>query len=228
MLKKNCTPRITPPCHTLRRNHGFTLLEVMVAIVVLSIIMSTAYGALRLGARSWEAGVTRALETGDIRTAAGFLQRQISQAVAMTWPEDVDGRITFSGKRDLLQFIGPAPQQQEYAGLFEYSLAVKTEEYRTPLVLSYVPFNPGGEEFQTPGPDQQQVLVQDLQDVSFDYYGVKAVTGARTANAVARWHRDWADDALQSPVLIRIRVLADPAQQQWPELLIPMRSRHPS
>ena len=105
---------------------------------------------------------------------------------------------------------------------------MKTEDYRKQLVLSYVPFNPGGKEFQAPGPDQQQVLVQDLQDASFDYYGVKAATGARTANAKAGWHRDWAEDALQLPLLIRIRVLADPAQQHWPELLIPMRSRHQS
>ena len=228
MLNMTCTTRMTSSRRIMCRDKGFTLLEVMVAVVVLSIIMSTAYGALRLGARSWEAGVTRALETGYFRTAAGFLQRQISQAVPMTWPGVNNERITFSGKRDQLRFIGPAPQQQESAGLFEYSLTVRPEDNQKQLVLSYVPFNPGGENFQEPEPDQQQVLAGGLQDVSFEYYGINTVSGAKSTNAAPGWYRHWADDALQLPALIRVRILTDPAERQWPELLIPMRSRHQS
>ncbi len=218
----------TCPCHARQRAGGFTLLEVMVAILLLTIIMSTSYGALRLGARSWEAGITRAHETGDFRSAAGFLYRQINQAVAMTWPGENAGRITFSGRHDRLQFIGPAPQQQEYAGLFEYTLAVKTQGSDKQLVLSYVPFNPGGENFQTPEPDQQQVLAQNLSAVAFEYYGINTVTGARTTTAKAAWHRQWAPDAADFPQLIRILVQADPAESQWPELIIAIRARQPS
>jgi general secretion pathway protein J len=218
----------TCPRRALQRNAGFTLLEVMVAILLLTIIMSTAYGALRLGARSWEAGITRAIETGDFRTAAGFLQRQISQTVAMTWPGENAGRITFLGKHDQLRFIGPAPQQQAFAGLFEYSLAVQTEGFEKQLVLSYVPFDPDGESFQTPKPGQQQILAENLTAVSFEYYGVNTVTGARTTTATAAWHRDWAVDAMQLPELIRVQVQAGPAELQWPELIITLRARHQS
>lgn len=216
---------ISRPHHALRRDSGFTLLEVLVAVMVLSIIMTTAFGALRLGARSWEAGVTRAIETGDFRTAAGFLQRQINQTLAMTWPGENTGRIAFSGLRNRLRFIGPAPQQQQYAGLFEYTLAVRTQDLEKELVLSYVPFNPGNNNFQTPRPDQQQVLAQGLTAVSFEYYGVNTVTGATTTTAAAAWHRHWAPDAQQLPELIKIHVQAESPERQWPDLIIAVHAR---
>ena len=211
-----------------RHDRGFTLLEVMVAIVLLSIIMTTAYGALRLGARSWEAGVTRAVATGDYRTAVEIVQRQASQALAITWPDDATRPIAFTGEQDRCRFIAPAPQQYRQAGLFEYTLAVSASDTGKQLLLSYMPYRPGGSDFRNPDPEQQLILADGLMAVSIDYFGAEPVTGARTANAPAAWHRQWPAQAQQLPELVRIRVEAKPAGQQWPELIIPMRARRPS
>ena len=51
----------------MKSKSGFTLLEVMVAMVVLTLIMTSAFGALRLGERSWEAGLARATESSRRR-----------------------------------------------------------------------------------------------------------------------------------------------------------------
>ena len=106
---------------------GFTLLEVLVAVVIMAVIMTTAFGALRLGGRSWEAGVTRASDNERFRAVADLLRRQVSQVIPMTWPDGSKKRIAFEGASDQLRFVSPAPQQHRQAGLFEYGLS--TQQY---------------------------------------------------------------------------------------------------
>ncbi len=135
---------------SIRRNHGFTLLEVLVAVVIMAVIMTTAFSALRLGGRSWEAGVTRASDNERFRTVAGLLRRQISQVIPMTWPNHTEKRMAFEGTSEQLRFVAPAPQQYTQAGLFEYGLSTQQEGLDTNLILSFIPFNPDSESFQTP------------------------------------------------------------------------------
>jgi general secretion pathway protein J len=210
------------PHSSLRRNKGFTLLEVLVAVVIMAVIMTTAFGALRLGGRSWEAGIARASGNEAFRAVADLLRRQIAQIIPMTWPGDTETRIALEGTSEQLRFVAPAPQQYRHAGLFEYSLTVQRQGLDTNLVLSYIPFIPDGEEFQTPASHQQVQLVEGLQRVSFDYFGNPANTGvrARSNKEPPRWHRRWDADAQEFPDLIRVRMEVNEGQQPWPDLYL--------
>jgi len=210
------------PHSRLRRNKGFTLLEVLVAVVIMAVIMTTAFGALRLGGRSWEAGITRASGNEAFRAVADLLRRQIAQIIPMTWPGDTETRIALEGTSEQLRFVAPAPQQYRHAGLFEYSLTVQRQGLDTNLVLSYIPFIPDGEEFQTPASHQQVQLVEGLQRVSFDYFGNPANTGitARSNKQPPRWHQRWDADAQEFPDLIRLRMEVNEGQQPWPDLYL--------
>ena len=207
---------------SLRRNNGFTLLEVLVAVVIMAVIMTTAFGALRLGGRSWEAGIKRASENETFRSVADLLQRQVSQVIPMTWPDDTEKRIAFEGAPNQLRFIAPAPQQHQQAGLFEYSLTAQRQGLDTRLVLFYIPFNPDAEEFQTLASQQQVLLVEGLESVVFDYYGSLANTGIRSTKNIEpqRWHQRWDADAQNFPDLVRLRMEVSEGQQPWPELYL--------
>ena len=50
---------------------AFTLLEIMVAMTILTLIVTAAFGALRLGERSWESGLRHSTETETLRTVSG-------------------------------------------------------------------------------------------------------------------------------------------------------------
>ena len=216
---------VTKARETIRRNTGFTLLEVLVAIVIMAVIMTTAFGALRLGGRSWEAGVTRASDNESFRAVADLLRRQVSQVIDMRWEDGTEKRIAFAGTSGQLHFVAPAPRQYRRAGLFEYGLIVQRDGQDTNLLLSFVPFNPDAEAFQTPARDQLLRLVGGLQSVSFDYFGNPGTTTGRASRArkntqPPRWHRRWDADAQQYPDLIRIRMEVNEGQQPWPDLYL--------
>jgi len=216
MQRRSDVPR---PLHL---HSGFTLLEVLVAMVIMAVIMTTAFGALRLGGRSWEAGVTRATGNERFRTVANLLRRQVSQVIPMTWPDDTEKRIAFEGTSKQLRFVAPAPQQHRQAGLLEYGLSAQRKGLDTNLILSYIPYNPDSEAFQTPANHQQLLLVAGLQRVSLDYFGSPASAGvrARTSMQPPRWYQRWDADAQEFPDLIRVRMEVNEGQQPWPELYL--------
>jgi len=210
----------------LCRHRGFTLLEVLVAMVIMAVIMTTAFGALRLGGRSWEAGVARATDNERFRAVAGLMRRQLSQIIPMSWPDVKKKRIAFEGASDQLRFVSPAPQQYRQAGLFEYGLSAQRDGPDTNLILSFIPFNPDAEAFQRPARNQQLLLVAGLQRVSFDYFGSpgNARTRARTSRQPPGWQPSWPADATRFPDLIRVRMEVNEGQQPWPDLYLALHA----
>ena len=194
---------------------GFTLLEVMVAMVVLSLIMTASFGALRLGERSWEAGQARSTETETLRSVSGVLQRQFKQILPLSWTENTEKTIAFSGSRERLQFIAPAPLHHGATGLFEYLLRVEQEEDKASLVLYYRVHDPDTIGFEPDSVERTRVLLVDgLKDAGFDYFG------APVAKDPLEWHRRWNDDAEAFPKLVRARLVAQSEQRPWPELYL--------
>jgi len=209
-------PGRAAPTHTARYSEaGFTLLEIMVAMVVLTLIVTTAFGALRMGERSWEAGLARSGETETLRTVAGVLQRQFKQVLPLSWTEDAKKTIAFNGDLEQLRFIAPAPQHHGATGLFEYTLVAEADDSSTRLVLYYRLHDPDVNGFQPEGGDREKVLlVDELKMASFAYYG------SPVAVEPPQWHSQWNADAETFPQLVHARLVAHEGQRQWPELFL--------
>ena len=200
-------------CASRETEAGFTLLEIMVAMVVLTMIITTAFGALRLGERSWETGLTLAGNTETLRTVAGLMQRQFNQVLPLSWTEDTQTSIAFYGDYDRVRFIAPAPQHHGATGLFEFTLIVEPHASGASLVLYYRLHDPDSRPFQPDDSESQRVLLLDnLKSAAFNYYGSPAVGDP------PRWHSQWGSDAETFPQLVRARLATSSEQQQWPEL----------
>jgi general secretion pathway protein J len=217
MSKHQC---MLPWAAARQRVSGFTLLEIMVAMIILSLIVTTAFGALRLGERSWEAGIARSDETENMRTLAALLQRQISQLLPLTWTVDTRKKLAFSGTHDRMRFMAPAPLHRGATGLFEFTLAASRQGNATRLVLDYRLHDPGMDGFQPEESDRQQVLlVDEIETAAIAYYG------SRKTGDPPRWHTDWSSDDEAYPQLVRVRLTSGPAQPPWPELLLRLQAR---
>ena len=206
---------ISPP---RRRPAGFTLLELMVALTLLGLIASVAFGALRVGSRSWEAGLKKAGETAEARAIPAFLRRQIGQSLPLVWEDAGDKRLAFSAGREQIRFIAPAPQRDQSVGLYEYLLLKVTQMSESRLVLHYEPYQPGETDFRVSEQSPSLVLVEGLQELSFGFYG------AGKLSEDAKWRDDWGQDAEYLPKLVRIGFKTE-GRNQWPELLIALEAQ---
>ncbi len=214
--RRNCHRSPSLRCK-LQRAGGFTLLELLVAIMILSLVMTVAFGAVRLGGRSWEAGIERANASEEVRAVSDFLRRQFAQMIPMSMGDEGVIQIAFAGNRNSIRFIAPAPRHPAVAGLLVYTLV--TEEYAAAqrLVLSYAPFDPGAGDLPEAESDQHLILAEGFAAISFEFFGKRA------ADSKPSWHAEWQDDEENLPELVRIRLVAMKGIGNWPELVLNIR-----
>jgi len=198
---------------------GFTLLELLIALVIVSLVMTAAFGALRLGSRSWESGLERADSVEEMQAFAEFLRRQLAQTVAVAWHDEAGTRIAFAGESQKLRFVAPAPFDSGRVGLLTYALTIDREAEGSRLQLAYKPFDPGAATLGRP-PDVADIITNtSFATSSLNYYG------AIDSDSRASWHREWPASAELYPRLVRISFGSDADNTGWPDLLLPLRSR---
>jgi len=208
--------------HYLKRSAGFTLVELLVAIMILTLFMTASMGAVRIGSRSWAAGETKSDATEEMRAAADFLRRQFAQMPFLTIGEGDEQRLLFIADQKHVRFVAPAPQYSQGAGLITYILAAEAIEEDNALTLRYAPFDPGSDELSTNYFGEPVVLATDFDGIDFQFYG------APTGDDETAWRSSWDQDAENYPKAILIRTRSQPEGEGWPDLVFELRSGDPS
>ena len=197
---------------------GFTLLELIVVISILTLIMTASFGALRLGNRSFEAGVDRANQTEQVRATADILRRQFAQLVPVVHEVDDELISSFVGDDEQIRFIAPAPQSGQAAGLFVYVITARPINDMKRLELSYAPYDPGRESFDYESVSRRQILIAPLPDIRFAYYG------ATDPDYDAEWHTGWNAEDNAFPRIVRILLTPADDTSSWPDLSFIIRA----
>jgi general secretion pathway protein J len=197
---------------TGKRSSGFTLLEVLVSLTLLTVIVSVSFGALRLSSRSWEAAQARSDDLAETRIALDFLRRQIGQILPKRWRQGNRERIAFEGEEGRVRFIAPAPFQHAGVGLYEFLLQVDNSGGDTSLALYYEPFYPGASEFRVSDASPRSLLLGHVETAGFAFYG------APTEKSEAEWTPAWDPAAEFYPRLVRLQL--QPAGGEDPELVL--------
>ena len=96
---------------------GFTLLEVVLALVIFSLLMLMVYGAFHVAHRAVIAGERQAAENQRLRLVEDVLGRQIRSTVFAFATYDEDQLPYFFGRSDGLSFVSAAPQSRGGTGL---------------------------------------------------------------------------------------------------------------
>jgi general secretion pathway protein J len=199
------------------RSRGFTLLELLVAIMILTLIMTASFGSVRIASRSWEAAQSRADANEEMRAVSDFLRRRFAQMSSFVWVDGNDERIAFIGEQRHIRFIAPAPEYSVGPGHFVYTITAETQNGAERLVLSYSPFDPGTGDFSEPYSSRRTILSGNLTNASFEYYG----TGM--TDIEPSWQQTWQRDAELFPSMIRIRTTTDGSATGWPDLMFALR-----
>jgi general secretion pathway protein J len=124
-------------------SRGFTLVELLLAITLLSILLALAYGGLHAATQATDRGQTILEESGRLRMAHQFVHKQLNQAIPLAFNQQ-DGKTTegdkaemFLGTSSSIRFVGPMPGYLGFGGPQVQQLSIVAGEDGLELVLEH-------------------------------------------------------------------------------------------
>lgn len=195
---------------------GFTLLELLVALGLLAMILAAAFGGLRFGAKSWEAGNVRAETAGEFRTTYRVLRQLLASSRPLTFADESEPEYVFEGRTDALRFVAPVPVGAGEAGAYAIALFTTRDRGGTDLHLGWRRFDGDEEDMGDTEPDDDIVLVRGARGIRLAYFGADG--NARQPSWADRW-----EDPDRLPRLVRLTVdKPGPGGVPWPGLVLPI------
>ncbi|MGJ4946770.1 prepilin-type N-terminal cleavage/methylation domain-containing protein [Bradyrhizobium sp. HKCCYLS20291] len=190
---------------------GFTLVEVLVALALFSLLAVLLFDNVKFGMQAWRSGSARAESFQRELASQDVLRRLIGNLYPMMLGENAaQRRVDFSGQADRLEFLGDAPLVSGGAGRYRFKLFAERQRDRVDLVLQ------AHHELAARQEAERTLLVSDIGRVEFNY-AAKAID--------ASWSTMWQDQT-DIPGLIKVRVVMRPGDgRNWPDLLIAPRVR---
>ena len=199
-----------------RREAGFTLLELMVALALVALLIMIMGGGIRFGARVWEASRVRADATGEIQAIRRFLRERALAArpVGRTGGEGAQKTIAFQGRAGGMGFVTLMPSYVARGGLYHVEFGLSDGRASDAITMRWWPYGgaPTG-----PGAGQRR-LMEGIKDLKISYFGDPENAGD------GRWRDSWSDGAAL-PRLVSIKLTfpeGDP--RVWPELMVALPS----
>lgn len=152
---------------------GFTLLEVMLAMVCLAMVAAVCYGAFHLGIRALERGEVAVVTAQRLRAASDILIRQIKSAGYCLRTEDDEFLPYFRGNETSMSFVTAAGLDGG-GGLKKVDIWVEPGEPNRLMLAESAFFSPdslgGGVERVAATPPRSVVLLEGFSDLRFGYY----------------------------------------------------------
>lgn len=205
-----------------RREAGFTLLELLVALMLLGLISMLALGGVRLGVRSWETVGARAEAAGRVQMVRAFLRREISQISPRRLSgSGGPGEIAFEGDAESLTFVAPLAPHFGLGGLQRLRISLVADpgdpDRGRRLILTRRVYYPEDDFLETNDTEELHVLLDGIASAGFSY------RGAGESDPVGDWSDDWRDrDGFPSAVRLSVD-FADSVRADWPDLLAALR-----
>ena len=198
---------------TWRAHRGFTLLEVLVATALLSLVMLGLLTAMRSFAQMEARIDDRIRVDDDLRVSERFLRGVVAtisphlRSTEAGAPKQVD----FVGGADSMRWIGVMPARHGAGGLYRFHLYVRaaSADEPTALMLEFVPYVPGFETALDPSAVQSRPMAVGIGEVRF------RSQGGPTEDE--QWLAEW-PHADRIPRRIGMSVLR--AARPWPELVV--------
>lgn len=195
-----------------RGHRGFTLLEVLLATVLLAAGLAITFATLRAATATAQRGEQLAQRNEHMRAVEGFLRRRIggTRPVAFGIDRESGAIRRFEGDATHMRFVADLPDYLGRGGPYLHELSVvdtaggKRLQVAFTLVL-------GAEAIPEARPRPPETL-SDVQDVRFRYRGLDA------DNQLGEWQDAW-DTPDRLPLQVEV-TLRDAQGRTWPPMVI--------
>ncbi|HJU26671.1 MAG TPA: prepilin-type N-terminal cleavage/methylation domain-containing protein [Rhodanobacteraceae bacterium] len=206
------------PAPSLAFQSGFTLLEVLFALVLMAFAMVAVWGALRTGARLTRSADLTIQQSDRVRAVQQYLRGYLGGAQPQAYvPGPNQSARMFEGSPQKITWVAPMPAQLGDGGLFVQTLQLvrKKDAHDYVLQLGYSALS---SDTVVPPPAKPELLLDGVADGQFEYL----VVGRR--GEPARWQDTW-ESTSGLPLAVRIAIRPGWAGRiGFPEMLIPLRA----
>lgn len=197
----------------LLQYRGFTLVEVMVALTLLSLVMLVLGSAIRSMGASAERIDARSASIDEMRVATTFLREIAGRPAAQRADPPAPG-LLFSGAPNAMSWIGVMPARFGAAGRHFFRLGMEPlADGSAGLVLRFVPWRWEQKVLPDWSQADSRVLVRQVGAAAFAYGGDGMKQG---------WRSAWPTEETRLPP--RVRLLLTAAGAEWPPLVLAMHA----
>ena len=200
---------------------GFTLIEIMVAMVILSMIMLMLFSSLFTANKYWKIGENKIEKNNEVRLVSSFIRKQISQTVPILWIDDNKRKLLFEGKRDELFFTSTLPSHRGGGGIHSLTLKVIQIDNKNQLGMVYSLLTPDVIPFSgnADGDEQFVTIANDIDSIHLSYYGKEK------SDEDSGWFDVWKNDNYL-PQLVRIQINSHGETTDWSVMDIPIKASY--
>jgi general secretion pathway protein J len=208
-------PKRKRPRVRWRSSAGFTLVELLIALLLFSLLSVALFGSVRAGTAAWSRATSRADESDHSLHAQDLLRHLIENAYPLYLLDNANsGHVDFAGSASSLSFLSVAPMALGNGGRSRVNLAVERHGDGVDLLIESKPelaiVSNEAEKARKP-------LLTGASAVAFSYFG------KTPADRSAVWRNDWANRA-ELPRLIRVEAhFQANDMRDWPDFIVAPR-----
>jgi len=161
---------------------GFTLIETVISLMLLSFITLVGYQGLVFGLQQWRNGHEKMQFQHDYHQAIVWVRNKLGTSEKVLSPREKKRSYLFTGTVDSVEFVARYDRTRR-GGLYVSKVYYDTSDES--IYVSYYLHHPDIETDFEDGSSDRVVLLADVVSIRFSYFGRKLGDGS------ARWHDDW-------------------------------------
>jgi general secretion pathway protein J len=204
-----------------RRQGGFTLLEIMLVLVLLSLLLAAGFGGIGASVRGMRSGEAAIERVDKVRTVQEFLRHQISRVLPFPYnqTQGVQGQLQrelFDGRANFMRFVAPMPGYLSHGGAYVQTLELRPGDDGQQLVFTTTLLN--GFSMDKGGAKEADtvVLLDHITEAKFSYRGLDQ------QGQLMNWADAWPDQSA-TPLIVGIDLSFASGQVGWPSMAIALQ-----
>ncbi|CAD6878807.1 hypothetical protein [Methylomonas albis] len=205
---------------------GFTLIEMLIALSLLSIMVALLFASLRIAAESWNSGEAKISEVNKKAVVYQFFKRHLSNTKPFpvipdqqqnNQQQDLQDvpKLAFTGLPQSISFVSALPAASARKGLQVFHVGLDPQKPST-LKVALTPYR---QTESIPTDAEPVVILENLRHFKISYFGADTGNGDGTSGWVDEWQGQTTG---QLPKLVKISIaLSD--DSFWPDMIFALK-----